>query len=173
MNLGKTYLTIRTLLFTSFIPMNAQQTTFKKEFLKKWRNATNYTIKVAKKMPADLYSYKPTADIRTFGEQIEHIGMAMIYLSKSAVNVKETEFRGDVSNKEEVIQYLKDQFAQVQEAIENMVESKFDETVTFWAGIMTRRKILSITYDHTTHHRAQAIVYLRMNGIIPPDYISW
>jgi hypothetical protein len=27
------------------------------------------------------------------------------------------------------------------------------------------------TLDHVTHHRAQAVTYLRCNGITPPDYV--
>ncbi|MEM6517680.1 MAG: DinB family protein, partial [Bacteroidota bacterium] len=34
-------------------------------------------------------------------------------------------------------------------------------------------KIMNFTIDHVTHHRGQATIYLRMNGIKPPDYIGW
>jgi uncharacterized damage-inducible protein DinB len=29
---------------------------------------------------------------------------------------------------------------------------------------------MMLALDHTTHHRGQAIVYLRLNGITPPEY---
>lgn len=30
-----------------------------------------------------------------------------------------------------------------------------------------------LLFDHVTHHRAQAIMYLRMRGIEPPAYVGW
>lgn len=33
--------------------------------------------------------------------------------------------------------------------------------------------MLQIAYDHTTHTRAQAIIYLRINNIKAPQYIAW
>jgi uncharacterized damage-inducible protein DinB len=38
---------------------------------------------------------------------------------------------------------------------------------------MNKLQILNLLNDHQTHHRAQLIVYLRINGIKPPDYVGW
>ncbi len=38
---------------------------------------------------------------------------------------------------------------------------------------MTERQIINLMNDHLTHHRAQAIVYLRLNGVMPPKYVGW
>ncbi|AXT59227.1 DinB family protein [Aquimarina sp. AD10] len=169
----KTLSSLIVLLITFWFSMTAQQTTFKNEFLKKWSNIINYTIEVAEKMPMDKYSFRPNTEIRTFGEQIEHLAMAMTYHSKSAIDVEHSKFKGDTNSKEEVLDYLKSQFNAVKIALKNTDESKFEESVSFWAGRMTRRKILNLTNDHITHHRAQAILYLRLNKIKAPDYIAW
>lgn len=33
------------------------------------------------------------------------------------------------------------------------------------------REQLLATLDHITHHRGQAIIYLRCNNIAPPEYV--
>ncbi len=164
---------IRTLFITSWFPMTVQQSTFKNEFLKKWQNSLEYTLSVATQMPEDSYGYQPSHLMRSFGEQIVHIGMAITYLSQSALSLKHIDYKGDIQDKEAVITYLKQQYIKVSNAVVALPASDFEQTKVFWAGRMTRRKILNITFDHITHHRAQAIVYLRMQSIVPPTYISW
>ena len=173
MKLYKILLSTVTIMFSSWMPMTAQQSSFKEEFLKKWKNATEYTLEVAKKMPANKYGYRPNEGMRTFGEQMEHIGYAMTYLSKSAINGKEAKYKGSLTDKDAIIKYLKGQFEIIRAAVEKMEHSDFEKTVSFWAGRMTRRKILNIAFDHTTHTRAQTIIYLRINSIKPPAYIAW
>ncbi len=161
------------LIISSWMPKTAQQSSFKKEFLKKWKNATTYTLEVAEKMPASKYGYRPNEGMRTFGEQMEHIGYAMTYLSMNAIHSKEIPYQGNLTDKDALIDYLKKQFEIVRVAVEKMDSTDFEKTVSFWAGRMTRRKILNIAFDHTTHTRAQAIVYLRLQDIKPPQYIAW
>ncbi|MEM8940004.1 MAG: DinB family protein [Bacteroidota bacterium] len=168
----KTITAVSTLLFTSCMPMNAQKSSFKDEFLKKWKNNLEYTLDVAKKMPEEHYRYKANKDMRSFGEQLVHIGEGMAYIGNSAIEFS-TISKPNAYDKEAVIDYLKKQYAALSEQIKTKDTSFFEETTSFWAGRMTRRKILNIVFDHCTHHRAQAIVALRMNNIKPPNYISW
>ncbi|GMN06451.1 hypothetical protein MTsPCn5_18400 [Croceitalea sp. MTPC5] len=173
MALSKQISAILTLLFTSWMPMTAQQSTFKKEFLKKWKNSLEYTIDVAKKMPEKDYSYKPVSDIRTFGEQLVHIGEGMAYIGNSAFDFETVPQPANTNDKDEVISYLKKQYDVLSDAVTAKDASYFEETTSFWAGRMSRRKIMNIVFNHCTHHRAQAIVLLRMKGIKAPSYIAW
>ncbi|MDO1501612.1 DinB family protein [Winogradskyella maritima] len=173
MKITKKIAAILTLLFTSWMPMTAQQSSFKKEFLKKWKNSLEYTIDVAQKMPESSYSYKPTEDVRSFGEQMVHIGEGMAYIGNSALDFQTVPQPTNANDKNAVISYLKKQYNALSEAAETKDASYFEETTSFWAGRMSRRKILNIVFNHCTHHRAQAIVHLRMKGIKAPSYIAW
>lgn len=162
-----------TLLFTSWFPMTAQQTTFKAEYLKKLKNSLQYTINVAEKMPEDRYSYIPVDDVRTFGEQLVHIGEAMAYIGPSAIKFDKIKPPKNTNDKEMVKAYLTAQFNAIKIAIDGKESPYFEETTSFWAGRMSRRNILEIVLTHTAHHRAQAIVHLRMNQIKPPEFVAW
>lgn len=151
---------------------NAQDYHFKEEFLEKWQHAKEYTLKVASLMPGDLYSYAPNSQVRTFTEQIQHISDAMIYHANLALPLTIDKEKGSLS-KEDILSELKARFELVEAALKKLEASDFEQKVKFWNGPTTRRKLLNLTYDHITHHRAQAITYLRMNAIKPPDYIGW
>jgi len=51
--------------------------------------------------------------------------------------------------------------------------AQLDRQVKFFAGPMTIRQILLLLHDHQSHHLGQVIVYLRLKGIKPPDYVGW
>ncbi|PRX53998.1 DinB family protein [Flagellimonas meridianipacifica] len=173
MRLSKQLSALLTLLFTSWMPMNAQKSSFKTEFLKKWENSLEYTLEVAKEMPEEHFNFKPAEGVRSFGEQLVHIGEGIAYIGNSALKFQTFPQPGNTNDKEAIVSYLKLQYSALQEAVKSKEASYFEETTSFWAGRMTRRKILNIVFDHCTHHRAQAIVHLRINGKRPPDYMGW
>jgi uncharacterized damage-inducible protein DinB len=47
------------------------------------------------------------------------------------------------------------------------------EEIEFGGVKMPKGTIFYLMRHHATHHRAQAILYLRMNGIEAPDYRGW
>ena len=151
--------------------ISAQDYHFKNEFLAKWKNSKEYTLKVASLMPEDHYDFSPAQGVRTFREQLDHISEAMVYHAGLSLNISNNSSKGH--SKETILRNLKDNFEKVEQAILQLDEQDFEEKVKFWDGPTTQRKLLELTYDHITHHRAQAIVYLRMKNIKPPNYIGW
>lgn len=162
-----------TLLLSSCTPMTAQQSNFKEEYIQKLAGSLEYTIKVAKKMPSEKFDYRPVESVRTFGGQLVHMGETMAYIGNSALKFEKTKPPKNTGDKAAVISYLTAQFHSLQDAMALKKPSYFEETFSFWAGRMTRRNILEIVFAHTVHHRAQAIMYLRINGHKAPEFIAW
>ena len=48
-------------------------------FTDHWRKSKELTLKVAEAMPAENYDYKPFADARVFGGELQHLGQAEGY----------------------------------------------------------------------------------------------
>ena len=63
-------------------------TGFKNSFTETLKNAKAYTLEVAEKMPAEDYSFKPHDSVRTFGEQMAHIGMSSKLLNTMFIKVR-------------------------------------------------------------------------------------
>lgn len=152
--------------------ITAQDYHFKQEFLEKWESSKAYTLKVARLMPEEHYHYQPSAHVRTFGQQMQHLAEAMTYHAGLALSLKAPK-NPHSNSKTTIVNLLETSFNLVHEAVKELAEEDFETKVKFWDGPTSRRKLLNFTLDHITHHRAQAIVLLRMNNIKPPNYIGW
>jgi len=154
--------------------LNAQ-TGFLDDYKLKWKNVTDYTLEFAHSMPEDFYGYTPTKVEMTYREQLKHIAGNMLWLCSSLLEGKPTVLdpssAGD--SKKEIISMLEKTFAYANESIAGLTEKDLDETVDFFAGKMTRRRIMFLLTDHVTHHRGQLVVYLRLKNVEPPSYRGW
>ncbi len=142
---------------------------------KKWANAKTYTLKIAELMPDYAYAFKPTPQEMSFGEQLQHIAQNMNWLSSAYLSGPSESKKKDsgTKNKHAVIQMLSAAYDSAMMVYYRLSSPQLDEVVSFFAGPMTRRQILILMHDHQTHHVGQLIVYLRLQGIKPPDYIGW
>ena len=133
-------------------------------------------------MPEDKYSFAPPASlgefkgVRTFAEQIKHVAAvnyifgAAILSEKVPVDVGDESGPTSVKTKAEILSYLKDSFAYVHKAIKTINENNLVEPLKspFGEGPMTRLGVATSVTAHGFDHYGQMVVYLRMNGIIPP-----
>ena len=161
------------ILFTA-LQISAQET-FLEDYKIKWKNAAEYTLEFAQAMPEDQYGYTPMPVEMTFREQLKHIAANMVWLSSSYLDGQHTTIdpskAGD--SKKEIIGMLNQAFAYAKATIDALEEKDLNETVDFFAGTMTKRRIMLLMTDHVTHHRGQLVVYLRMNNVMPPSYRGW
>lgn len=145
------------------------------EFQQKWENAAAYTLELAELMPDTLYDFQPTGDQMTFREQLLHMVGNMAWLSSSYLHGQrpDRDLRSQDYGKEDMLAILREGFELAGKAAAELPAAALEEKVEFFAGPMTRRQILTLMNDHATHHRAQLIVYLRLNGLQPPKYRGW
>ncbi len=78
------------------------------------------------------------------------------------------------ANKELVTKYVSDTFDYVISSLEKLSDEVLTEgelkVKPWYLGGHTNLDLILRSESHTAHHRAQAICYLRMNGIRPPGY---
>ncbi|MCE7995754.1 MAG: DinB family protein [Roseivirga sp.] len=167
-------------LFTAIQP-SAQQATPKTEFtrmyLPVWLEAREHCLAVAKAMPEEKYGYKPTQVSKTFAEQMVHIAYTIPLLTKRYVQGMEVKpIRPDASkmSKAEIIELMEEGFDYATEVIYTIEQAQLDETtVMFHSGnTVSRAFALFYVQDHMANHRAKSNLYIRMNGVEPPEY-TW
>jgi uncharacterized damage-inducible protein DinB len=172
------------LLSCLFLPFCAfAQATMVQEYQSRWENATAYTLEVAEAMPAEDYGYQPTEDQMSFGAQLLHLTGNMVWIGNSFLGYDESDFdvkafretlrSADATDKDRVIALARRGLTFVKNALAQLDPASLDEVQNFFAGPHTRRHLLILLNDHHTHHRAQAIVYLRLRGVEPPRYRGW
>lgn len=149
---------------------------FIQSHITKLTNAKAYTLKVAELMPEENYGFKPHADEMDFGRQLIHISQNLCWLSSSYLNEGAnplTTDDGKLTNKKDISELVAKAYDFAIAAIQNLPVQSLTDTVKFFAGPMSKLQIINLIEDHQTHHRAQLLVYLRLNGIKPPDYVGW
>ncbi|PWJ58474.1 putative damage-inducible protein DinB [Dyadobacter jejuensis] len=167
------------LFFLVAFPALAQQPPsdpFIKDELLRWENARNYTLAVVEALPESEFGFKPVAEEMDFSAQIVHLSDNILWLTSKFIAQKPASFSAKDYNgkgKKELIQLVNQTFDYAQASFASFPADKLSEEVDFAGQKMTRRRIFFLINDHLTHHRAQMIVYLRLQGIAPPKYVGW
>lgn len=157
------------MLFSAF-SVSAQTTI--DEFVTKWDNGKQFTMDVVDKMPDNLLDYKPHASAMSFNEQVTHLSGAMVMIAKNFLNGSDPSFNPSVkpTTKEELKALVAASYDYVKITTSGLTAAQFAEKVEIFGNIASRRQVLALIDDHTTHHRGAAISYIHANGIEPPRF---
>jgi hypothetical protein len=156
------------------------QSTIKDALVKHWKTSGDFTIAVAKLMPADSYGFKPVPDELTFGQVVIQVARANLGACAIASGTKrpdvapalvEQESGKQAPDKDAIIQFLSSSFDFCNQAVAGMTPEKLDAVVGPPNRKMTGFEWLWAYFTHTAHHRGQLEVYLRLKGIKPPEYV--
>jgi uncharacterized damage-inducible protein DinB len=143
-------------------------------------NLENEFVPAADAMPEDKYSFAPTEGefkgVRTYAQQIKHVAAvnyelaAAILEEKSPVEINDETGPASITSKADIMKYLKDSFVYVHKALDTINEQNLTGTVKspFGEGAVTRLSLATSVSWHGFDHYGQMVVYLRMNGIVPP-----
>ena len=141
-----------------------------KELAASFQRAATEILDVADVMPAEKYGYKPTPEISSFGDQLVHVaGITQRFIDAATGSKTEAAHHGAMA-KPEVISLLKKTFQTAQEMITPLTDAQLLEPVKFPFGdrTVTRATFWQGPLYQIRNHHGQLVVYLRMNGIVPP-----
>jgi DinB superfamily len=157
------------------------QISIKDALVKHWKVTTDFTIAVAKQMPADSYGFRPVPAELSFGQLMVQIAGANLNActqasgmkgpatpEKLAQSLKDEKIDVD---KDAAVQFLADTFKFCNDAVASMTPEKLEAVVGTGTRKMSGFEWLWSYFTHTAHHRGQAEVYLRVKGITPPTYV--
>lgn len=124
----------------------------------------------AEKMPEADYAFKPTPDVRSFGQLVGHVADSQ-YMFCSAAIGETSPMKGiekSKTTKAELVQALKDAVAYCGKAYE-MADAQASQTVKLFGRDMPKMTVLTINSAHTDEHYGNMVTYLRLKGIVPPS----
>ncbi len=134
-------------------------------------SAAKNLMAAADEMPADKYTFKPTAAQMSFGDIVAHLVEGNDYLcgtiggAKAPARDKVT----GASSKDALVGALKDSFKFCDNAFAKLDDSKLSEQLPFFGGkTRSRANILFVTVGDWADHYSQSAIYLRLNGKLPP-----
>ncbi len=157
------------------------QTSIEDALVKHWKVTGDFTLAVAKLMPADQYGFRPVPIELSFGQLMVQIGGANLNacsqasgMTRPGIPTKLTDALKDEKvdiDKDTAVKFLSDSFDFCNQAVASMTPEKMDAIVGPATRKMTGFEWLWAYFTHTAHHRGQAEVYLRVKGITPPTYV--
>jgi uncharacterized damage-inducible protein DinB len=141
-----------------------------KEIAASFQRASTEILDVAEAMPAEKYGYKPTPEISSFGEQLAHVAGITQRFVDTAKGTKTEAPHHAATTKPEIMELLKKTFNSAQEMINPLTDAQLLEPVKFPFGdrTVTRATFWQGPLYQIRNHHGQLVVYLRMNGIVPP-----
>ena len=142
--------------------MNQQKTIsiVNQQLLSTLENSKKYTLAVAESMPEGKFNSKLVEGNWNFRELLHHVAYGIQWWEANYVKGVKTDWNPTPAkaSKAEVLKYLNDAYNALQQTIskEKLSDGKLN-------GFHS-------TLDHITHHRGQAVLYLRKEGVTPPEY---
>ncbi len=136
-------------------------------------------IPAAEAMPEDKYSFAPSngefKGVRTFAQQVKHVAAANYMFGSTILGQKPPLELGSengpdsIKSKADIMKFLNDSFDYLDKALASITDKNALDQIESPFGMKSAR--LSFGTFSTAHpfdHYGQMVVYLRMNGIVPP-----
>jgi uncharacterized damage-inducible protein DinB len=143
-----------------------------------WKRVEQDFTSMAEAMPESNWTFKPTRgqfkDVRTFAEQVKHVACSNEAWAKKISGHEpipehcETGGANPAKTKAEILDYLKRSFGMLDaEVAATNRDNLLQPAAGPYAGT-NRLEVLNAALWHTTDHYGQLVLYLRMNGTVPP-----
>jgi uncharacterized damage-inducible protein DinB len=127
-------------------------------------------IGAAEKMPEANYAFKPTPEVRSFGQLVGHVADASYMFcaqaqgeANPAKNIEKTK-----TSKVDLVASLKDAVAYCNKTFDGMTDANGSEMVKLFNFQVSKLSVLSLNTAHTDEHYGNMVTYLRIKGIVPP-----
>jgi hypothetical protein len=139
------------------------------DLLKDWEGMKELMVALADAMPAENYGYKPTDELRNFGEQLMHITGAQVGLMNALGSDATAPDLGEPTEKADIMAAMTASFDFGSEVLRGQSSAWFQEVVSGgFLGESTRARVVYRNMVHTWSEYGVMTVYLRLNDIVPP-----
>jgi len=130
--------------------------------LKQWNDIGKRAIAMAEDWPEDKYGYRPSKDVRTFGQIVVHIAAANFLAVNEATGKSNKDFQDDpkgYETKKQIVAYLKKSVTDGAAALQAGGDAGALKHLRWWVSMM----------EHAGEHFGNLTTYYRLNGVVPPQ----
>lgn len=126
-------------------------------------------LKAADRMPAEDYGFRPTPEVRTFGQLIAHVADAQMGFCSGAKGQPKRLNAAAKTSKADLVAALNASFDECDGVFEATTDTAAVQMMK--AGDTEHSKYWSLLYAtlHDTEEYGYLAVYLRLKGLIPPS----
>ena len=157
-----------------------------KQLADAFRTVRTNTIQIAQDIPEDKYSFRPTPDVRSIGEELAHIACGtwfplQVHSVDKRTSLAFDDFRGYMSRvpameqalttKTQIVETLKTNGDAFASFLESMSDEQLSEMVNFPPPMQPSQKsrfeMLLASKEHEMHHRGKLMLMQRLVGVVP------
>jgi uncharacterized damage-inducible protein DinB len=129
-----------------------------------------WVLAAAEQMPEADYGFKPTPDIRSFGQLVGHVANAQYMICSAARGEASPNQQNweQVTEKAALVEALRASIAYCNGAYDQGDEVAMQE-VNLFGQQMTRLRVLALNAAHDFEHYGNIVTYMRLKGMVPPS----
>ena len=136
-----------------------------------WESNQDFITQSAADVPENLYSFRPTPDVRTFGEIIGHVAGAQGMFCAIALGEKvpaEDAVEKTATTKAALVDALKKSNEYCARAYA-MTDQAAVAMVDLFGQQRSKLYALMMNASHNAEHYGNLVTYMRINKIVPPS----
>jgi uncharacterized damage-inducible protein DinB len=130
-------------------------------------NMQDKILIAAEKMPESKYSYRPTKEVRSFGEILIHVADISYILCSNAKGEATPGMAAAKGSKAEIKAYLKGSFEYCDGVYSGFTDGHLNAPADFFGFKTNKMFILTQVGNHDALHYGNLVTYLRINGLVP------
>jgi uncharacterized damage-inducible protein DinB len=134
--------------------------------------AKSMITRAADKVPENYYGFKPTDDVRSFGQLVGHVADAQYSFCSAAAGDKSpatSSVEKTKTAKADLVQGLKDAFAYCDKVYDGMTDTVGGQMVKFLGRDVAKLGVLAFSNMHDYEHYGNMVTYMRLKNIVPPS----
>jgi hypothetical protein len=152
-------------------PPASRTYTLSGEMLEGYQNVQRNLSEAADKMPDEHYGFRPTPEIKPFGQLVAHVALAQFRtcaMLKDEPNPRKDEKEDATRTKAEAIALLKASTAYCDPLVNTLTESSMSELTKVGQNRVAKGLLPPSLIAHGMEMYGVMTVYLRLKGIVPP-----
>jgi uncharacterized damage-inducible protein DinB len=130
-------------------------------------NMQDKIMKSADAMPESKYSYRPTKEVRSFAEILNHVADISYTLCSNVKGEANPATATAKRSKPEIVAYLKGSFDYCDAVYSGFPDAHLNAPADFFGAKTNKMFILTQVGNHDALHYGNLVTYLRLNGLTP------
>jgi uncharacterized damage-inducible protein DinB len=131
------------------------------------RNMQDKIMKSAEAMPESKYTYRPTPDVRSFAEILNHVADISYFLCSNAKGEAPPPPAAARGSKTEIIASLRGSFDYCDSTFSGFTDVHLNDPADFFGHRTNKMFLLTQVGNHDALHYGNLVTYLRLNGLEP------
>jgi len=143
---------------------------FVEQLQQQWKATRSQVTQIVEAVPEGKYDYKPTPEVRSFRELLQHIvGENYMFMGFVVGEQHDRNQFDKLTTRSELLKALSESYDYGDKVLAGMDEPKLKETVTvFGRRQMSRFGVIVANIKDNHEHYGNLVTYLRLSGIVPP-----